>query len=397
MKKTQLILVSTLSALLLIGCAGNNTPDDGRTRTLAPQGETIETKSGVSKLKRAVKATPLQNVWSLSLSRDSSLQVSGNTKNEYTSDSSKNVEVSYDVSVTEPVFDLKASGLNGASIANAKAEVEMGGDISVKYTKNGDAEKKFSGTDVSLKAYLDGDKAYLDPRGTKTFVNNAVSAIGGDQGKILNAYINRYFKNGYYFETGLTDEDMPLIQSDLTDSISDYLDLFYDHAEDYANFLNVKQNGDSYSFYLTLNKEDLIRIATDLEAKVKDDNQTSVSFSDIDFNDALKGTTVNAYEVLVTFNENALLSASFNIDTVSDETTDLTETDSDGNSTKTGTSHSVVNVTSKGTANFANDAPTIPAEVSKFADGKETFGELADTIETIIKSFFPDGSIDLPF
>lgn len=396
MKKTQLILASALSVLLLASCAGNNTPNDGRSRTLNPAGEAVETKSGVSKLKKAVKATPLQDTWSVSLTSDSTLDVNGNTKAEYTTDTSKNTEVSYTVSVTEPVFDFKASGLNGTSAADAKMSLEMGGDISVKYTKDSDTEKKFSGTGVSLKAYLDNQKAYLDPRGTKTFVNNAVSAIGGDQGKIINAYINRYFKNGYYFDAVISDDDMPLVESDLVDSISDYLDLFYDHAEDYAEFLNVKQSGDNYSFYLTLNKEDLIRIATDLENKVKDENATS-SFSDINFEDTLKGTNVDAYEILVTFNEKAVLSASFNIAMTVDETSDINETDSDGNSTKVGTSHTVATIASKGTANFANEAPIIPAEVSKFVDGKEEAENIANLIESIIKNLFPDGSVDLPF
>ncbi len=393
MRKTNLFLTTGLLALSLASCGGG--PDDGRVREIAPAGgETVATDNGISKLSKAVKATPMQDVWSVKLADTSTLSVSGTTSETYTSESDKanNATNTFDVQVTNPTFEGRFQGLNGAEVANVKASMEMGGDLSITTKQNNDEAIKVEARGASLKTYLDSEYVYVDPRGAKNLFTKAIKAYLGDNGTLLSGMFGSYFDSGYYFEHGLTNEQMPLIDSEATAEVDNYLSLFSDHAEDYKDFLNVSKDGDEYRFYLTLTKADLIRIMNDAQNKYGDETSMNAS---LDFEDELKDSVVNACEFLVTFTEESITGVSFNIDMEIHETDDITSTDSAGNESVIGVTKADIHYSLKGAVSLGKDAPVIPAETKNYKDGVKELEKLMEIIKSISGS--SDSDVSFPF
>lgn len=381
MKKKNLILPTILLATTLMSCGGTNGTKDseGRNLELTPSGQKIETKSGISKLEKAIQATPKQDVWSFVGSSDSTIDVEGNVKNVT---SSGTTSTNFTASVTEPIIEGHFQKLNGSSISDAKASLKFGGDITLNYGDEGSSSScKVSGTNTYISAYLDGTKTYVDPTGTKNFASNLASAfLGSSYGFAMEYLLNSYFGSGYYIDNGFTDDEMPLIPSNIFSDIDTYLSLFSEHADDYAKFLNVYSDNGNYSFYLTLNKNDIITLVGDAQKKAE--SVMSTSISSVDYANELKDLSVNACEFVVTFNESAILSTKYNIDL-----TNVTESESydydalSSTFVKTGTSTTTYTVKAKGSLTFGNVAPTIPSDVKKYINGSDTFTALLELLE----------------
>lgn len=381
MKKTSLFLATGLLVLSLASCGGNN---DGRKRDIAPAGgETVDTDNGISKLSKAVKATPMQDVWSVKLSDESTFHASGTVSEAYNeeSDKDKNTTNTFDIGVTNPVFDARFEGFNGAEVANIKASVKMGGDISLTTKENDDEAISVKTNGVALNVYVDSKMVYVDPRGAKKFCSDMLNAYMSDMGPFISGLTSSYLNSGYYFVHNLTNDNMPLINSEMTSDIDNYLALFSDHAEDYKDFLNITKNGDEYYFYITMTKEDLIRVMNDAQNKYADE---SFSQASADFAEELKDSTVNACEFLVSFTEESITGVSYNIDMDVNTVTDITVTDSAGNDAVIGKTTSQIHYVSKGAATFGTEAPVIPAETKNFKDGEEELGSLMEMIKSII-------------
>ncbi len=386
MKKKNLILPVILLATTLMSCGGGNSTKDseGRNLELTPSGQKIETKSGISKLEKAIQATPKQDVWSFVGSSDSTIDVEGNVKNVTSSGSTS---TNFTVSVTEPIIEGHFQKLNGSSISDAKASLKFGGDITLNYGDEGSSSlSKVSGTNTYVAAYLDGTKTYVDPTGAKNFASNLVSAF---LDSLAGSVMDIYFGYGYYIDNGFTDEEMPLIPSNIFSDIDNYLSLFSEHADDYAKFLNVYSDNGNYSFYLTLNKNDIITLVSDAQKKAE--SVISTSLSSVDYATELEDLSVNACEFVVTFNESAILSTKYNIDL-----TNVTESESydydalSSTFVKTGTSTTTYAVKAKGGLTFGNVAPTIPADVKKYVNGSDAFTALLELLEKYLSgdSFF---------
>lgn len=383
MKKTNLFLLSALSICLLASCGGS--VDDGRSRSLAPNedgAKTYEIDDGCSKLSRALKTMPVSSLWSFSTDLNSTFSSNGTITDTYDEEHKDSDSVStYTLDVKNPVFEGSFSNMAGASIADVSAYLGIGGDIDLAVTENGGEKKTLKNNGASAKAYLDKTNVYLDLRGMKNLVSKTIKTFGGDSGALISGAIATYFNDGYYFAHNLTDENMPLVNESMFSDVDEYLSLFSDHSEDYKEFINVTGKDDTYSFYLTMNKEDLIRVLTDAQSKVEEN--VSNAPSEIDFATQLESSTVNAFEILVTFSAEAIKTVSFNIDMNLVTDTDITTESSSGTQVKIGTRNNNSFITANGLVSFGTEAKAIPADVKDYKDGMETVAKLKDLLDKI--------------
>ncbi len=401
MKKSSLLLVNMAAILMLASCGGfddsSSSISDGRSHALAPDetGTTSYTvDNGCSKLSRVIKAMPSQKSLSFSMDDTSTLSSSGTVSKTYdvtdasssssSSTSNENSVTTYSVDVTNPIFEGAFTGLSGAKIADAKANLTIGGDIAAKVKKDSKNETSIKVLGADFKAYLDDTYLYVDPRGCDTLIEKALKAFEYD---LVYSALKSKLKSGYYFKHNLTDENMPLIKDDIFSDVDEYLSLFSDHAEDYKDFINIIGKDSTYNFYLTMSKEDLIKVLNDAEAKAKEDS--SLDFETVDFADKLADSTVNAFELLVTFTDKAVESVAFNIDMEIVDSEDIKEKDSNGNEKKVGTLKSVTLNKANGVLNLGQEEAKIPDTVNttSFEDGQKLITDMKKIIDNLLKDF----------
>ncbi len=401
MKKSSLLLVNMAAMLMLASCGGfddsSSSVSDGRSHALAPDetGTTSYTiDNGCSKLSKAIKAMPSQKSLSFSMEDTSTLSSSGTVTKTYdTADSSsssssstsnENSVTTYSIDVTNPTFKGAFTGLSGTKIADAKANLTIGGDIAAKVKEDSKNETSIKVLGADFKAYLDDTYLYVDPRGCDTLIEKALKAFEYD---LVYSALKSKLKSGYYFKHNLTDENMPLIKDDIFSDVDEYLSLFSDHAEDYKDFINIIGKDSTYNFYLTMSKEDLIKVLNDAEAKAKEDS--SLDFETVDFAEKLADSTVNAFELLVTFTDKAVESVAFNIDMEIVDSEDIKEKDSNGNEKKVGTLKSVTSNKANGVLNLGQEEAKIPDTVNttSFEDGQKLITSMKTIIENLLKDF----------
>ncbi len=403
MKKSSLLLVNMAAILMLASCGGfddsSSSISDGRSHALAPDetGTTSYTvDNGCSKLSRAIKAMPSQKSLSFSMEDTSTLSSSGTVSKTYdiadssssssSSTSNENSVTTYSIDVTNPTFKGAFTGLSGTKIADAKANLTIGGDIAAKVKEDSNAENSFKVNGAEFKAYLDDTYLYVDARGCNTLLEKALKAY--DIGSIYSVLKKKLdLDYGHYFKHGLTDENMPLIKDDIFSDVDEYLSLFSDHAEDYKDFINIIGKDSTYNFYLTMSKEDLIKVLNDAEAKAKEDS--SLDFETVDFAEKLADSTVNAFELLVTFTDKAVESVAFNIDMEIVDSEDIEEKDSNGNEKKVGTLKSVTSNKANGVLKLGQEEAKIPDTVNTttFKDGQELITDMKKIIDNLLKDF----------
>ncbi|GEM_PF-6212333 len=362
MKKANLFLATSISLLGLFSCGSSN---DGRAKELVPESEkTIGTKEGISTLSKAVETMTSADELSLTLEKTSTFSISGTSSKTYNDEPTKNATYNYDINVTNPLFELREVGLAGKDADVAKASLYLGGDFKGYFQKNSTSTtENINSTNAVLAAYLDSKTLYVDPTGASKIIKQAVTAYSG---KNLSSVLDEVLDKKYKLTNALSNEKMPLIPESLTEDIDNYLSLFSTHAEDYKDFLSLSQKDANYSFYLTLNKEDLIRVLTDAENEYA--QKDASDYVPTDYAKELENSTVNAFELLITFNESAVLNATFNIDMNIATTSDIVSSNNDS-SKVVGEAKTNNHVVSKGKMIFGKDAPRIPS--GDYADAKE--------------------------
>ncbi len=381
-----------LALVTMLASCGSGLKDDssdGRASSLSPDenGTTsYDIDNGCSKLSKALKAMPSQESLSFALDDTSTISSIGTITKTYldTNEGTDSV-TSYSLNVTNPLFEGALTGLSGASIAGAKANLSIGGDIEMKMKQDDDPEETLKVKGSDLKVYMDDTYLYVDPRGCKNLIDKGVSTFAPDY-KTIASYITKKMNTGYYLAHNLTDENMPLIKDDMFSNVDEYLSLFSDHAEDYKDFISVLGKDSTYSFYVSMNKEDLIEVLTDAQSKAQE--ETSDYIETVDFAAELADSTVNALEFLVTFTEKTVLSVDFNIDMEVVSNEDLTKKDSDGNETKIGTVKTVTSDKMNGSLAFAQEEAVIPSTVNttNFADGAELISQIKKIIDSLLSS-----------
>ncbi len=403
MKKSSLLLVNMAAILMLASCGGfddsSSSISDGRSHALAPDetGTTSYTvDNGCSKLSRAIKAMPSQKSLSFSMEDTSTLSSSGTVSKTYdvtdasssssSSTSNENSVTTYSVDVTNPIFEGAFTGLSGTKIADAKANLTIGGNIAARIKEDSKNETSIKVSGADFKAYLDDTYLYVDPRGCKTLIEKTFKTLLPEYSMVYS-YLKNKIDSGYYFKHNLTDENMPLIKDDIFSDIDEYLSLFSDHAEDYKDFINIIGKDSTYNFYLTMSKEDLIKVLNDAEAKAKEDS--SLDFETVDFAEKLADSTVNAFELLVTFTDKAVESVAFNIDMEIVDSEDIKEKDSNGNEKKVGTLKSVTLNKANGVLNLGQEEAKIPDTVNttSFEDGQKLITDMKKIIDNLLKDF----------
>ncbi len=403
MKKLSLLLVNAALICMLASCGGDFDSDsgDGRANSLAPdeKGATSYTiDNGCGKLSKALKAMPSQKSLSFALDGESTISSSGTVSKTYnenaaSSDSGAYTDsaTTYSLDVVNPTFEGALTGLSGTSIADVKANVALGGDISMKMKQDEETEKTLKVLGATLKAYMDEENYYVDPRECKDLITKGITTFVTD-GSLFANIVGKKLNTGYYLKHNLTDENMPLLKDDTFSNVDEYLSLFSDHAEDYKDFISVFGKDSTFTFYVSMNKEDLIEVLTDAQSKAKEESKLDTE--DIDFAAQLADSTVNALEFLVTFTEKAVLSVDFNIDMEVVNTEDITKKDSDGNESKIGVSKSVTNDKATGKLTFGQEEASIPASVKDFSDGAELISSIRKLIEGLLSNM---GDLDIDF
>ena len=391
MKKANLFLATSILTLGLFSCGSSNdgqTEDpasddgsfsDGRTKELTPEGNNIDTKVGVSKLSKAVETMSSSDELSLTLEKTSTFSISGTSSSTYNDDPTKNVTYNYDVNVTNPLFELRELGLAGKDASAAKASLFLGGDFKGYLQKNSTSTtENINSTNAALAMYLDAKTLYVNPTGASQLIKQVANAYSGkSMDTILDVFLGEKFK----LTDAIIDDNMPLIPEGFTKEIDNYLSLFSTHAEDYKGFLSVSQKDATYSFYLTLNKEDLIRVLTDAEDQYA--KKDTSDYVPTDYAKELENSTVNAFELLVTFNESAILSTGFNIDMNVVATSDIVSSDNSGSSEVIGKEDTNNHVVTKGKMNFGKDAPHAPS--GDYVDAREEFEKYKELLQIFFK------------
>ena len=344
MKKTKLILLTTILSFSLFSC-GNN--DNGRASELTPSdSKTIDTKQGIAKLSNAASDTFTADSISINVEKTSTFAISGTTSLTQ-DDATKNETYDYDINITNPIVDCRGVNLTGTDANLAKASIQFGGDFKGTFKRNGIGnDNNINATNVVAAAYLSEKCLYVNASKTKNLAKQFLDVYLGNS--TTSTFVTSLLDKQYKYPDIINDENMPLISSSITDDIDDYLTLFSNHADDYKEFLKLYEKDGTYSFYLSLNKEDLIRILTDYEADNDDDSDSEEVTN---YEEKLKDSTVNAFELLVTFSEEALISCDFNIDM------NIVDTSVEVTSNVTITENTNSTIKAKGKANFAHNAP----------------------------------------
>ncbi len=376
MKKANLFLVTTILTLGLFSCGSN----DGRTKELAPKsGKNVDTKVGVSTFSKAVETMSSSDELSLTLEKTSTFSISGTSSITYNYEPTKNATYNYDINVTNPLFELREAGLAGKEANAAKASLYLGGDFKGYLQKNSTSTtENINSTNAVLAAYLDSKTLYVDPTGASKFIKQVANAYNG---KSMDTALDLVLGKKFKLADALTDNKMPLIPEGFTEEIDNYLSLFSTHAEDYKDFLSVSQKDATYSFYLTLNKEDLIRVLTDAEDQYA--KKDASDYVPTDYAKELENSTVNAFELLVTFNESAVLSTDFNIDMNVVTTSDIVSSDNSGSSEVIGKEDTNNRVVTKGKMNFGKDTPHAPS--GDYVDAREEFEKYKELLQIFFK------------
>lgn len=371
MKKINLLLMASTLTLGLFSCGD---PDDGRSRELAPtEGQKIETKTGIGKLSKAVETmADGTNALSASLSKTSTFSISGTSSSSYNDDPTRNATYTYDIAISKPLFDVRGIGLSGNEAKSAKASLFLGGDFKGTLQKDGVGnENNINALNAALSLYLNDGTFYVDPTKAKNIIKQVAVAASGNSnvGLILEGLL----RDKYKVVDAISDVDMPLVSSSFVTEIDNYLSLFSENAEAYKDFLNLSEKDGNYSFYLTLTKEDLIRILDDSQNKYAD--KDSSDYNPIDFSAEFKDSVVNAFELLITFNESAVLSADFNIDMNM-----IGDSDIATSSEVVGTVESDNHFIGKGKIEFGATSPAKPVD-SDFIDGKEAVSKIDEALK----------------
>jgi hypothetical protein len=319
MKKTKLMYLG-LGVTLMALSACNNSSDNARASSLAPQGEEADLATTIRKAQTASQSHMMSSSgFSFSLGTGASFYSETTEQEHHTNKANTDHNVKTVVDVSAPSLDVRTSGLTGTKAADVKISAKMGATAAVTKTTDGTEEKVLPSISISGASYLSNKVAYLDlsNKNIKTFINY----IANDVLSLPSQYtilINLLATGKWSYTTPLTDDSMPLLQSDYFSDMKTVTEQWAKDADDYKDFLHaVKESDGSYSIYASLNKNDVITLATKSQEAA---DSSSTSTSSIDYASKFANLKVAELEFIVNFTDSKLNYAKTVVDISNQET-----------------------------------------------------------------------------
>lgn len=221
MKKTFKKLPFLLVAFLLSGCNNNAQPLAGQVK----KGKAITVQEAKEIMNDAAENMANEDTLSLTM-KNGSYHYASKVENNYpkskTETGTFKKEDSTDIKNIK--MNLQAAGLSSDDLNNVKSSAGLKADVDIKGNiKSDNFEKTYSapsGT-MGFNVYSEGYNTYVDLSDTK--LQSAISAKVNlkDDDKNYDKNINTTFSldNKFYFDNGLSDENLPITSQENIDSM----------------------------------------------------------------------------------------------------------------------------------------------------------------------------------
>lgn len=397
MKKKIILMTLLTLTLSLMGCSRRGSV---RTNSLAPSGSDLSNDVAIAKLGAAYKATMSKENISYSLNETSdplpSLSFDSIQKDTYT-DGTDPVTYTRSVSFSSLSISGAVSGLASSKVSDLKMATKTGFAANTSFQTNDKDPDSRSTTGIETKEYVSGSTLYIDSN-TKlgNFIVKIILGLGFDLSTLVQGAMAGLIGSKYQTPLALTDENMPLIDDNVLGYVDTFISTLNSHSSEYSDFLKGYTLSDgTYAVYLSMVKEDVIKVAHDVVDDVKD-NISSLSVDSSTVDKEFENLTVRSLEFLVNFSDSAILSCSSNFDldnvadsskanvsSIIDKLTSSSAPSSSSSSSSSNKGTSTFSYTLKGNMGFSfgNEAPVIPSETELAA-----YKDLKSTISSIIGS-----------